>query len=93
MTVCTRFLLCHHSSSAEIFLDEEDWIFSSPQEEKVIEESIVILKKKSHNDIGHNYKLGEKEKENGLLIPTDAHSTNAYIPVKSNLCCKYHILV
>lgn len=82
MTVCTRFLLCHHSSSAEIFLDEEDWIFSSPQEEKVIEESIAILKKKSHNDIGHNYKLGEKEKENGLLIPTDAHSTNAYIPVK-----------
>ncbi|XP_019204412.1 SH3 domain and tetratricopeptide repeat-containing protein 1 isoform X4 [Oreochromis niloticus] len=43
--------------SAEIFLDEEDWIFSILQEEKVIEESIAKLKKKSHNDIGHNYKL------------------------------------
>lgn len=69
MTMCTCFLLCHHSSSAEIFLDEEDWIFSSLQEEKVIEESIAILKKKSHNDIGLNYKLGEKEKENSLPIP------------------------
>uniref|UniRef100_A0A3P8PTJ4 SH3 domain-containing protein n=1 Tax=Astatotilapia calliptera TaxID=8154 RepID=A0A3P8PTJ4_ASTCA len=46
--------------STDIFLDEEDWIFSSPQEEKVIEQSIAILKKKSHNDIGHNYKLDKQ---------------------------------
>ncbi|XP_026155124.1 SH3 domain and tetratricopeptide repeat-containing protein 1 [Mastacembelus armatus] len=44
-------------SSADIFLDEEEWVFFSLQEDKVIDETIALLKKKSQNETGHNYIL------------------------------------
>ncbi|XP_045921630.1 SH3 domain and tetratricopeptide repeat-containing protein 1 isoform X1 [Micropterus dolomieu] len=43
--------------SADIFLDGEEGTFFSLQEDKAIEETVALLKKKSKNDIGHNYKL------------------------------------
>ncbi|XP_035531259.1 SH3 domain and tetratricopeptide repeat-containing protein 1 [Morone saxatilis] len=43
--------------SEDIFLDGEKGNFFSLQEDKVIEETTALLKKKSQNDIGHNYKL------------------------------------
>ncbi|XP_039997285.1 SH3 domain and tetratricopeptide repeat-containing protein 1 isoform X2 [Xiphias gladius] len=43
--------------SADIFLEEEEGMFFSLQEQKVIEETTALFKKKSQNDIGHNYKL------------------------------------
>ena len=56
---CT--ILCHHSSSEDIFLDGEEGTFFNLREDKVIEETTALLKKKSQNDAGHNYKLGETE--------------------------------
>ncbi|XP_067435120.1 SH3 domain and tetratricopeptide repeat-containing protein 1 [Thunnus thynnus] len=44
-------------NSADIFLDGEEGTFFCLQESKVIEETTALLKKKSQNDIGHNYKL------------------------------------
>ncbi|KAM9425754.1 SH3 domain and tetratricopeptide repeat-containing protein 1 [Pholidichthys leucotaenia] len=44
-------------SSDDIFLDGEEWMFSSQKESNVIKESIALLKKKSQNDIGYHYKL------------------------------------
>ncbi len=55
-------ILCHPSSLEDIFLDGEEGTFFSPQEDKVIEETIALLKRKSQNDTGHNYKLGETER-------------------------------
>lgn len=52
---------CHFSSLADVFLDGEEGTFFNPQEDKVIEETKALLKKKSENDTGHNYKLGETE--------------------------------
>ncbi|KAI3376687.1 hypothetical protein L3Q82_017118 [Scortum barcoo] len=48
---------------SDIFLDGEEGTFFSPQEDRVIEETTALLKKKSQNDIGHNYKLGEPEQQ------------------------------
>lgn len=55
-------LFCHPSSLADIFWDGEEGTFFSPQDDKVIEETTALLKKKSQNDTGHNYKLGETER-------------------------------
>ncbi|XP_041840757.1 SH3 domain and tetratricopeptide repeat-containing protein 1 [Melanotaenia boesemani] len=45
--------------SADIFLDGEEWMFSSQLEDEIIEEAMDKLKKKSENDFGQtqNYKL------------------------------------
>lgn len=54
-------LFCHRSRSADILLDGEEGTFSSLQENRVIEETTVLLRKKSQDDTGQNYKLGETE--------------------------------
>ncbi|XP_061566324.1 SH3 domain and tetratricopeptide repeat-containing protein 1 isoform X2 [Cololabis saira] len=53
--------------ATDIFLEGEEWMFSSQQEDKVIEEAIDKLKQQSQNDSGHNYKLD---------IATDQNSEN-----------------
>lgn len=50
---------CQPHSSTDIFLDGEEGTFFSLHEDSIIEETIALLKKKSQNDTGHNYKMGE----------------------------------
>lgn len=47
------------SSPTDIFLEGEEETFFSVQEDKVYEETMALLRKKSQNDAGHKYKLGE----------------------------------
>lgn len=60
---CLKFLhlvqFCQPHSSTDIFLDGEEGTFFSLHADSIAEETIALLKKKSQNDTGHNYKLGE----------------------------------
>lgn len=76
-TECLKFLhlvqFCQPHSSTDIFLDGEEGTFFSLHEESINEETIALLKKKSQNDTGHNYKLGET-----MELQLDLQVTLAY---------------
>lgn len=55
-------------SSTDVFWVGDEGTFFSLQEDKIIEEATAILKKKSKNDFGHNFKLGETELQSDLKV-------------------------
>ncbi|XP_034413692.1 SH3 domain and tetratricopeptide repeat-containing protein 1 [Cyclopterus lumpus] len=74
--------------SADIFLDGEEETFFSLQEDKVIEETNALLKKKSHNDIGHNYKLdmiSYQDAEEKTLLSSSSNVNTQQTDLKTNI--------
>ncbi|XP_047465969.1 SH3 domain and tetratricopeptide repeat-containing protein 1 [Mugil cephalus] len=74
--------------SADIFGDEEEWMFSYQPEDKVVEESIAMLKKKTPNDIGHNYKLdtiSRQGPEKKTLLSSSNHAHTPDNELKRNI--------